>query len=105
MTVSNLAHGRDVCDKILTAVGANPDLLSTHDSVEVWLSVGEKVKIWTPDETNGEYIETDSKDAFNNLIEFCNIPNQNRCIWLSIKMEKDCLVTIDMSAHLELKDE
>lgn len=105
MSVNKLAHGRDICDKILVAVGANPDLMSNNESVEVWLSSGERVKIWIPSETSGEYIQTSSLDAFNNLLKFCNIPNHTRCTWLSIKMEKGCLVTMEMSSHLELKDE
>lgn len=105
MANKNLAHGRDICDRILSAVGVNPDLLSTTSSVEIWLAAGEKVKIWLPEKTEGEFISTSSLDAFNNLVKFCKIPNQANCTWIRIVLEKDCLVTLDISSHLELKDE
>lgn len=106
MTVNKIAHGRDICDKILVAVGANPDLVSEYSSVEVKLSAGcDFVEILIPETAKRELIAMTSFDAFNNLIKFCDIPNQDRCTWLSIKMESDCLVTMEMSAYLELKDE
>ena len=105
MTNENLAIGRDICDRILIAVGASPDLLSTNDRVEICLSVGELVKIRLDDETESECILTTSLDAFNNLVKFCNIPNQERCTWVRIVLEKDCIVTLDISSHLELKND
>ena len=104
MAVNKLAVSNYHGWLILTAAGVDAQLMVNHYKIDIVLSPNSYVKVIT--RMNGvERTSVKSYDAFKSILKNFKLPFEDLCTYLKITIESDCLISINTSAELELKDE